>query len=314
MLFSIVMPTYKTRIEVIDRAVRSIYQQSYKSWELIIVDDNHADSEYKNELKEYASRVPSQVKIIFHEDNKGANAARNTGIENAKGDYIAFLDSDDEWDSDFLECVYSAIQKNSSDIISCRYRIATNEGIYESPVCDECDGNKYNKLIYEDCVGPTSAVVVRKTSLIHAGMFDVTLPARQDYDMWIRVSKNDGTVAYVREPKLTIYRNGEESISTRGLNTINGTEMVLKKILTDRILLSNENEIRYCHYMQCGRNAASLSRYDVAKKYFKQALDNKKTMKALLFLTLSVCPPVYKIIRNGYRKNRIKGSFWVNGE
>ena len=205
---------------------------------------------------------------------------------------------------DFLESVYSVIFKSHPDIVSCRYRIMSQDGVYDSPICSEKNGNKYSTLIYYDCVGPTSAVVVKRQSILDAGMFDVELPARQDYDMWIRISKIGGIVNYIRDVKLTIYRMGEDSISTRGLNTINGTEMVLKKILDDKTVSQFAKEIKYCHYVQCGRNAASLYNFRLAENYFIKALNNKINLKIIALLVLSKQPKLYNCLRSLYRKYR----------
>jgi len=309
MLFSIVMPTYKTKIEVINRAIVSVQSQTCADWELIIVDDNLAETKWKQDVKCFQKNMnDNRVRFVFHNDNRGANAARNTGINNAIGEYVAFLDSDDQWDQSYLEKAKKIINNSAPDIIASQYRIVTKSGIYNSKEKKVQDGNVYNVLVYEDCIGPTSAVITKRASIIAANLFDEKLPARQDYDMWLRISKNGGIVAYNREPSLSIYRVGEESISTRGLNTIKGTEMVLEKILQDEKLREQEDSIKYTHYMQCGKNAASLNRFDVAKTYFKKAKKCKLTKQAVFFHTLSIIPPLYKIVRSAYHVRLVKES------
>ena len=234
MLFSIVMPTYKTESEVIKKAIEGVKSQNYSDWEMILVDDNLTNSEWKQNTKLLECEISdARIRFIYHEDNKGANFARNTGVKVAVGEYIAFLDSDDIWDDDYLYEVKKKIDMTHADIIASDYRLVTENRTFDVCVARPEEGYIYKEMIYEDKVGPTSAVVVKRETLVLAGMFDVNLPARQDYDTWLRICKNNGYVAFIQKPLLSIYRIGVESISSRGVNHIRGTEMVLKKLLSD---------------------------------------------------------------------------------
>ena len=97
-LVSVIITTYK-RSEFLTRAINSVLKQTYKNFEVIIVDDNNKNDEYskftQTLLETYINR--NEIKIIQHDENKGISAARNTGIKEANGEYIAFLDDDDEF-------------------------------------------------------------------------------------------------------------------------------------------------------------------------------------------------------------------------
>ena len=95
---SVIIPTYN-RAHLIGRAIRSVLDQTYQDWELIVVDDASTD-DIPGIVKGFTD---GRVKYIRHDENKGAAAARNTGIQAARGAYIAFLDSDDEWLPEKLE-------------------------------------------------------------------------------------------------------------------------------------------------------------------------------------------------------------------
>lgn len=268
--------------------------QVYNDWEMIIVDDNPKGSKWK-EINSMAAANNSDSKIrwIISEDNEGANAARNKGIRNAQGQYLAFLDSDDEWDPEYLNRVADIFLKKNADIVSSRYRVKNRKGIYYSKRFKR-EGNLYNQLIYQDVVGPTSAVAVRKEIIVRAGMFDEKLPARQDYDMWIRMSKLGASVYYNNEPSLTIYRI-EDSISTRGLNHVRGTEMVLEKLLSDPDLAQKKRKIQYYQYYRCGNAASRLENHELAKDYYKKALVAKFSISVLCRYILSCNPLFYNI-------------------
>lgn len=111
--FSIVMPVFNSA-KTLSRSIGSILRQSYNNWELIAVDDGSTDDSYErlNELAEQDSRI-----TVVHQNNMGPGAARNNGIKLCTGDYVAFLDSDDYWDNDYLLLVYHESIEGQKDLI-----------------------------------------------------------------------------------------------------------------------------------------------------------------------------------------------------
>ncbi|WP_300570688.1 glycosyltransferase [uncultured Acetatifactor sp.] len=305
-MISVVMPTYKTEWETVEKAIGSVVKQSFQDWELVLVDDNPQDSPLKlkivSEIKKYDSK---KIHLLVNDTNRGANYSRNRGIEASIGEYIAFLDSDDEWDEYYLKLIEEAIGQYNPDIISSKYRYVTIDGEFLSSEQRNYEGNMYRDLIYEDCIGPTSAVVIRKDMAMKVGLFDENLSARQDYDMWIRMSKIGAITHYNRIPSLSIYRIGGDTISTRGLIAVEGTEKVLKKILRDSITIGEESRIRYSHYYRCGKTAADRGRFDVATEYFSKALKNKFTLKCLLLFLAVHKDFIYKKIMRIHQKKQI---------
>ncbi|MFE4712061.1 glycosyltransferase family 2 protein [Paenibacillus sp. NPDC056722] len=116
---SIIIPVYNTK-NYVRRAIESILNQSYKNIELIIVDDGSTDgsSAICDEYKQKDSRIN-----VIHQKNSGVSAARNNGIINATGQYIQFVDSDDEIKSDMIKTMVDAIEKNKSDLVICGYSV-----------------------------------------------------------------------------------------------------------------------------------------------------------------------------------------------
>ena len=113
MRFSVIMPAYNAE-KKLDKSVQSILKQSFSDFELIIVDDGSSDRTW-DKIKLFENK-DSRVRGI-HQSNLGAGAARNTGIDNSKGEYIAFLDSDDVWNHNFLEVINDDISTKMSDVI-----------------------------------------------------------------------------------------------------------------------------------------------------------------------------------------------------
>ena len=134
------MPTYN-REKTIKRAIDSILEQTYQDFEIIIVDDNSKD----NTEQIVKSIEDRRIIYIRNEENKGANASRNIGIEMARGEYIAFQDSDDEWLKEKLEYQLEELKVNRADIVASAFYkyVDKQESIVPSKI-------KEDKNIYED--------------------------------------------------------------------------------------------------------------------------------------------------------------------
>ena len=118
-LVSIIMPAYNCEC-YIKKAIESVYNQTYESWELIVVNDGSSD-DTENICKNYASK-DLRIKYIS-QSNSGSSNARNTGLKQINGNYVAFLDSDDWYDTRFLEMMIDKLQSNESDVVMCDFCI-----------------------------------------------------------------------------------------------------------------------------------------------------------------------------------------------
>lgn len=291
------MPTYKVDKQMIESAINSVKAQFFTDWELLIIDDNPENSKWKIETSQLdGENTDSRIRFFYHKDNQGANAARNTGIHNSKGLYLAFLDSDDQWDENFLEHFHLKIIKTDSDIVSCRYYIVRNAGQYLIQKQSPPEGRIYQQLAFQDFVGPTSAVVVRKESLLKAGCFDENLPARQDYDMWLRICK-DGMFQYIDEPLMFLSRLGQDSISKRGNNHVIGTDIVLNKLLKDPDLAKYKGKLKYVHNLDSAIYLLNESNTSKAREYLRKALDGEIHLKIFIYYLFTFFPLFYDFLR-----------------
>lgn len=136
--FSIVMPTYCVE-KYIAKAIESIQKQTYTIWELIIVDDCTSDRSAK--IAEKAAEKDNRIRVVHHENNRGLSAARNTGIEEAEGEYIWFMDPDDYVDSDVLRRVKDSLEKNQAEVVLFglveEYYNKKGDLQYVHPVCPQ---------------------------------------------------------------------------------------------------------------------------------------------------------------------------------
>ncbi|HNW82992.1 MAG TPA: glycosyltransferase [bacterium] len=180
-LISVIIPVFNRPVQI-KKAVDSVLCQSYKNFECIIINDGSTD-ETLDVLKEYGKKI----KIITTE-NHGVSAARNTGVKNASGKYLAFLDSDDEWKPKKLE-------KQLFHLIQGNYRVAQTEEIW---IRNGKFLNKTKKHIkpvddifipsLDICMVSPSTVIMEKTLFEDYSGFDETLAVCEDYDLWLRMS------------------------------------------------------------------------------------------------------------------------------
>lgn len=127
-LISVIVPVYKVE-QYLDRCVDSVLAQTYENTEILLVDDGSPDH-CPRMCEEYAKKY-SNIRV-FHQENSGLSGARNTGIDNAKGEYLAFIDSDDVWSPYFLESLYRALIEHDADLSQCRWEYMHGDHIKEA--------------------------------------------------------------------------------------------------------------------------------------------------------------------------------------
>jgi glycosyltransferase involved in cell wall biosynthesis len=212
-LVSVVIPTYNTSNFLI-KAIQSVINQTYKNWELIIVDDGSTDQ--TRQIVEEFQKKDSRIKYFF-QNNKGQGAARNLGIKNASGNYIAFLDSDDEFFENKLERVISYFEKDKNIGFIYTDAIIIGDYLYKkrrSEIVTPYSGKIYTKLLFNNFI-TTSTVVVKREVLQNCGLFDESNFLRnfEDYDLWLRIAKKykieyipEVLVKYYFVPKITSWK------------------------------------------------------------------------------------------------------------
>lgn len=186
---SVVIPTYN-RFGMVEDAVKSICRQTYSNIELVIVDDH--SKKPVDEVCTIESEYP--VQILRHETNKGANAARNTGIRNSDGKYIAFLDDDDEWHPDKIRKHVREFQSSTKNcgLTFANVEIVGRDGRAVNVRKSDLPVEPLRELLKRNFVGTFSNVMVKSDIFAHIGMLDEDLPNWQDWDFYIRVARNFG--------------------------------------------------------------------------------------------------------------------------
>lgn len=214
-----VITSYKREKRIVKRALDSILDQTYQDFDIIIVDDNRGEgseilSSSLLELKECDDRI----QVIKTEGGHGAQHARNTGIRHSTGKYVAFLDDDDEWMKEKLMKQVRALEEKT-DCGMCYtdgYRVFDNApGKRELKYGDTFnEGLTFRELLHEDRIGTTSQALIRRTVFDKVGMFDTDMPARQDYEMWLRISR-EYPICGINEGLYLYHLNSDEGKITR---------------------------------------------------------------------------------------------------
>ena len=262
---SVVVPTFR-RAGFLPRAIDSVRQQSVDDWELIIVDDNEPGSRERRETEEVLSAYASDRRIHYvrHPANQGGGAARNTGIRAASSPFVAFLDDDDEWDKRKLEAQLGLIEhEHAHDVglVYCRFTVV--EKATGRVHQHRTDGRSHSvrRLLMRNEIGTTSCVVCRATALHEVGLFDESLPARQDVDLYIRIARRF-RIAFVDESLVTLHVHGRPSISTDLDGSVRAHALFVAKY---REYIEADRDIARALHHELGRLLVAAQRYPEAR-------------------------------------------------
>lgn len=208
MQISVVIPTFN-RADVLVRALDSVFAQTEPAFEVIIVDDGSTDRTRTLVEQRFADCR------YFFQENAGVSAARNVGVREAQGDWIAFLDSDDAW----LPGKLAAQRDCLAQVPSLRFCHTEEIWIRHGRRVNAMDKHaKKGGLIYQRClplcvISPSSALIERSL-LEELGGFDESMPACEDYDLWLRLCAQE-PVAFVEQPQIEKYGGHDDQLSRR---------------------------------------------------------------------------------------------------
>ena len=188
---SVIIPTYN-RQKLLARAIESVLNQTFKDFELFIVDDGSTDNT-KEVVREFQKR-DSRIKYIWQENSGAPARPKNTGIKNAKGNYIAFLDDDDEWLSEKLEKQLELFEGLESDLgfVGCNILVIneSNKKIWrEYKIPRYSSQIFFEELLEGNFILTSSSIMIKKEVLDKIGLFDENLKFGDDWDLWLRIAK-----------------------------------------------------------------------------------------------------------------------------
>lgn len=262
---SIVIPVYE-QPELLEEALKSVDKQTIDDYEVIVVDDA-SQTDHRPIVEEY-----ERSRLIVHDKNRGAAAARNTGINASQGDFVAFLDADDIWKPTKIEKQLSVFENGGDDlglVYTGFVQYELDGSTWER--YPQAHGNIYREELERDRVHPTSTVMVQRGVFDDVGGFDINLPSRQDYDLWIRITECY-EVDYVNAI-LVDKREQSDSISKNFKKRIKGDIAVFEKVkqraaafnfLTRSMILSYHHHVIGRDYDSIGNQSKALKHLGIA--------------------------------------------------
>ncbi|OGW78006.1 MAG: hypothetical protein A3C51_01665 [Omnitrophica bacterium RIFCSPHIGHO2_02_FULL_46_20] len=232
-MVSVVIPTFNGE-KYLEDAILSVFAQTYKDYELIIVDDGSKTREVEKICKKYYDRLK-----YIRQENRGISAARNNGIVNSNGKYIALLDDDDLWAPEKLEKqvkYYEELKRQGRNVglIYTGHQVIGEDNEVQSSFLYKSSGYNYKILLFIDFIGTPSSVMVDKAVLDDVGTFDEALARSQDFDLWLRIAEK--YEIYSINEFLIKYRNRAGSFSKQPDIKVRCTNLVLGKMLADASL------------------------------------------------------------------------------
>jgi hypothetical protein len=302
-LVSVIIPAYMAAA-YIHETLESVFRQTYRNFEVILINDGSPDTEdFERAIGSYRDRI-----IYVRQENGGPSAARNTGIRHARGEYLAFLDSDDVWYPTCLavlvelalarqpscDLVYSDILIDSD---SHRGRHSKGGGSRYSEICPSVGALTFVSLLREDCHAPTSCTMVRRQAAIAAGLFDESFRRAEDYDLWVRIAHRASNMAYARDV-LGKHRLVPGSLSHDNLKMLEGVVDVLNKLSNSLDLSARERstlqnklaEAKAQFDLERGKALLLVGKYDQALASLREvrsSLANAKLRCAIFGLKIA---------------------------
>lgn len=285
-LVSIIIPTYNRETTLIKKSINSALNQTYKNIEIIIVDDSPKDFKGRNKVEEYIKSFgDSRINYIQHQENLGANLARNTGIKYSSGDLCAFLDDDDEWELNKIELQVKKIQTSNAALVYCKGRILDQDSKFIRNLNNKLhEGYIFNKLIKGNFIGGNSFIMVKKSVLNDIGLFDENMLSNQDWELFLRISKKY-KIDYVDEFLVNYYVHNSGNISSNPIKKLQGWNYLYTL---------------YDNYLEDNRDIKNYWDLNMISIYYKNRLYGKSILymlKTFIYSPLKFFSYFYKVLK-----------------
>jgi len=294
---SIIIPSYKTA-HLIAACLDSIFAQTYTDFEAIVVNDGSPDTpELEKVLQPYAGRI-----VYIKQENKRAAGARNNAIRQARGEFVAFLDSDDTWVPDHLS---SQMQMFADDpLLDLVYSdaLAVGDPANEWRFSERCPSNgnaTFAALVVERCQIPISTVVARTRILVDAGLFDEKLARCDDYDMWVRAAFRGARIQYSRKVGARLFLGRPGSLGQTRARMAEAYWIILEKFRqtlplkdADReVVEKRAAEVKARYLLEEGKCQLQERHFDKARRLISEANDYmRRPSLSIAVFGLNVAP------------------------
>ncbi len=230
-LVSIITPSFNSE-KFIAETIRSVQNQTYQNWEMIIVDDCSSDETVS--IVEYIANNDSRIKVYKLEKNSGTGIARNTALDKASGKYIAFLDADDLWKPEKLEIQINFLKNNNLPFTFSFYDCINEQGKELNKRVEAPNNLSYRQLFFCNYVGNLTGIY----DVNYFGKIAISsIRKRQDWMLWLTILKKIKSAKPIPE-SLAFYRIRENSISASKLNLLKHNFAVYRRFHGFNLVLS----------------------------------------------------------------------------
>lgn len=287
---SIIIPSYNTAT-LITACLDSIFEQTFQDFETIVVNDGSPDTpELEKVLQPYLDRI-----VYIKQVNKRAAGARNTAIARARGEFLAFLDSDDTWLPNHLESQMKQFDANPALCLVYANAVFVGDPTRHVEFMERCPSvgeAGFEAQVVERCKIPVSTVVARKAAVLKAGGFDETMVRCDDYNMWLRTAFYGGKVGYTRQVQAQLADGRPGSLGLSRAKMAEAYWSILEKADRDlplspaqhRLVQERAGQIRAQYLLEDGKLHLSARDFPKARERFAEA--NSYFHKAKLSLVL----------------------------
>ncbi len=298
---SVIIPTYN-RAKFIGRALDSVLGQTFTDYEVIVVDDGSTDG--TREVLEAA--YDGKIKYIYQK-NGGVSAARNRGISEARGTYVAFLDSDDFWVPEKLAEQVEILDNHPRvGIVYARMPILNDRAQIIGWKPAGVSGRNFKELLEVWGDLPTSTVMTRMECFHRAGVFDTDLPTMEDIDMWIRISRFYD-IYEIEKTVLAYYSRHERQTTMDRIKTYRGLLSVYEKVLREFAA-----DVR----VDVMRERIAFSEYMLSRAYYNQGMPDQalvhlsRTIRSYPYIGLLLVPQTPSSLKKGIAIGK-PYAFWL---
>jgi len=302
----VVIPAYNVA-PFINETLESVFAQTFTDYEVIVVNDGSPDTdEFEGVIKPHLGRIK-----YLRQENRGASVARNTGLQSARGEFVAFLDADDLWLPNYLEEQMKFIRARGCDLACADATFFGDAAIESRTYMDTlmndapaADDVTFLQLVDAERSLITSGVVARRAPIMEVGLFDEALRNAQDLDLWLRLARSGARLSYQRRVLLK-YRCRPDGLTGDAVNSHRRELRVFDKIEQSYDLSPQERG----KTIEVIRNRRALLEFELGKLHaahgdeiqsresFERADHLRRTWKTRLALWLNrVSPNLLKAI------------------
>jgi glycosyltransferase involved in cell wall biosynthesis len=294
---SVIIPSYNTA-PLIANCLDSVFAQSFSDFEVVVVNDGSPDrAQLEEALRPYLAKI-----VYIVQENKRAAGARNTAIGKARGEFFAFLDSDDSWFPDHLASQMELFRKDPRLDLVYADAVLLSDSPRQKTFMEKCPSEgaaTFEALVVERCQIPVSTVVARKAAILRAGLFDENLARCDDYDMWLRTAFFGGKIDWRRKRQARLFLGRPDSLGSSRSKMAEAYWKILEKAattlpLTDaqrKLVGDRAAEIKARYLYEQGKLELHERHPEKARKFFAEANLHYRTLKLdLAIRSLQLAP------------------------